>query len=257
MKNPRRIALTKTDLLSAEFNTDPPPPDSIFWNLWNSCASIAKQALATPYIQGIGSGSLDPNVFGGFYVNDAYYCFNGEQDYCEASKAATDPNVKTFLQQKYLSYSRYNEVFPTIWHVSSAQCAIPNQVTADYSAFETSVAASAVAGKFDPVYLLIAMLPCEYLWAWLAQQLAAKRFPNNVYQAWIDDNADPSGAFAMGNFLASYQGLNQYMAHDFYSKAMQFELDNFLVAPLPLIPILPPPPVPPTSKSLAKLASSG
>jgi len=48
------------------------------------------------------------------------------------------------------------------------------------------------------------MIPCEYLWAWLGAKLSP-RVSGNLYAPWITGNNDPSGAYAMSNFLHLYQ----------------------------------------------------
>lgn len=117
MKNPRRIVLTDEMLAEHNLSTDPPPPDSLFWSMWNSCTPIAQQAFQTPFIQGIGAGTLNPVKYGAFNVSDAYYCFNGAQDYLDAAQRATDPTLQAFLTAKYNSYQKYNATFPTTWRI--------------------------------------------------------------------------------------------------------------------------------------------
>ncbi len=226
MKSPRRIVLTGEMVSKYNLSTDPPPPNSLFWQMWNACSSIANQALQTPFIQGIGAGTLDPVVYGGFNVNDAAYCFNGAPDYLAASQRATDPALQGFLAAKYQSYEKYNQTFPQIWRVKDATSIVPYDVCVQYSQFE-----SWTASNQDPIYCIVAMLPCEYLWAWLAQQLSPVALPGNLYLPWITGNDDPSGAYAMGNFLNSYAGtIDQALATNIYTTAMGFERDNFAAA---------------------------
>jgi thiaminase/transcriptional activator TenA len=229
MKNPRRIVLTDEMIAKHNFCTDPPPPDSLFWGMWNSCTEIAQQVLQTPFIQRINSGTLDPVVYGGFNVNDAYYCFSGAPDYQAAAQRTSDPTLKQFLLAKYNSYQKYNLTFPQIWHVQDATSLVPFEVCLQYSQYETEVAA-----KADPIYCLIVMLPCEYLWAWLGDQLSPPS-PQNLYAPWVTANNDPSGAYAIGNFLGAYQQarpdvINQTKAIQIYTQAMAYELQNFAAA---------------------------
>lgn len=211
----------------------PPPSDSLFWALWNQSTDLAKAACGTEFVQGIGNGTLDPVAYGGFNVNDAYYCFNGADDYATAATRTTDPNLEAYLQAKAQSYEKYNQIFPVVWHVKDAAGVVPFPVCVQYSEFETTVAT-----QDDPIYALIVMLPCEYLWSWLAQQIAAQSPPGNLYQPWIGDNDDDSGAFKMGNFLYSYMQANPGVvdpgiATQLYRSAMDFELENFQAGTLP------------------------
>ena len=207
-----------------KLSTESPSKDSLFWRLWNSCEEIANQALSTDFVQGIKSGTLDPVKYGGFNVSDAYYCFHGADDYLNAAKKASDPTLKAFLMKKYNGYVTYNNTFPKIWHVKNAEGIEPIEVCKAYSEFESQTIAES-----DAIYCLIVMLPCEYLWAWLGAQLAPPA-KGNLYAPWITGNNDPSGAYAMGNFIDLYQktySIDESYAFKIYSQAMTYEFENF------------------------------
>jgi len=229
MKNPRRITLTPEMVSKHNLSTQPPPPDSLFWTMWNACTEIAQQALQTPFVQGIKAGNLDPVRYGAFNVSDAWYCFHGAKDYRTAAERAENPVLKYFLSEKHKSYEKYNETFPQTWRVRNGASIVPYDVTRDYAGFESSV-----ASQEDPVYSVIAMLPCEYLWAWLGAELSPPA-AGNLYAPWITGNNDPHGPYAMGNFLAEYQATNPgkldtQKAVQIYTRAMTFEKENFAAA---------------------------
>jgi len=197
--------------------------------MWKACTDIAQAALQTKFIQGIGSGALDPVLYGAFNVSDAYYCFNGENDYLIAESQATDPTLKAFLYKKYTSYHNYNQTFPTTWHVRDATGVVPIPVCLSYSQFETYI-----ASHQPPIYCLICMIPCEYLWNWLAAQLPSPS-PQNLYGPWITGNISTDGAFAMGNYLDQYMSENPgsvdpVLATKIYSQAISYEQQNFAAA---------------------------
>jgi len=228
MKNPRRISLSE-ELMKLNLSTEEPPPDSLFWKMWNSCTEIANEALETPFIQGIKLGNLDPIKYGGFNVSDAYYCFNGAQDYLEAESATEDETLRAFLLEKYNSYQKYNEEFPKVWHIRDARGVVPIDVCKNYSEFESNV-----ASHEEPIYCIVVMIPCEYLWYWLANQLAPPG-QGNLYAQWITENDDPTGAYALGNFLNDYQKahpgeIDEEKAIQIYTQAMTYEKENFRAA---------------------------
>jgi thiaminase/transcriptional activator TenA len=229
MKSPRRITLTPEMVAKHNLSTAPPPPDSLFWTMWNACTDVAAQALQTPFIQGIKAGTLDPVKYGGFNVNDAWYCFNGADDYRSAANRADDPALKAFLNEKRTSYEKYNATFPQVWRVRDGASIVPYDVCRKYSDFERRVASSK-----DAIYAVVVMLPCEYLWAWLGAQLSPAS-PQNLYASWINDNNYTDGPYAMGNFLNEYQqaqpGLvDPKKALDIYRRAMEYEQRNFAAA---------------------------
>ena len=224
MKNNRAIRIDDQFVDQHELSTDPPPQDSLFWKLWNDSHSIANKALHADFIQGIKSGTLDPVQYGAFNVNDAYYCFHGAEDYQTALQRATHPVLKEFLTKKYHSYQKYNQSFSETWHIKDASGIVPEEICKEYSSFESEVAL-----QEDPIYLLIVMLLCEYLWAWIGEQSSPPTV-SNLYAPWIKNNNNPKGAYAMGNFLEEYQQeymIDQSLAMKLYSTAMNYEYLNF------------------------------
>ncbi|MGB0861480.1 MAG: TenA family transcriptional regulator [Saprospiraceae bacterium] len=227
MKNNRAVILETDFLNKNDIPKTSPAENSLFWKMWNDCKDIAEQALNTEYIQGIKTGTLSPTTFGAFNVNDAYYCFNGAEDYLNVSSRATDPILRGFLKQKHDSYAKYNDTFSQTWHIKDASSVVPTKVCQEYSEFETSV-----ASQNEPIYTLVAMLPCEYLWAWIADQLKSYT-SGNIYASWITGNDYFDGAYAMGNFLSAYQknhSIDENLAMQIYQKAIEFEFQNFKTA---------------------------
>lgn len=207
-----------------------PPEYSFFWKLWNRTVFFARETLSLPYLQGIKNGTLNPDYYGGYNVADAYYCFKGADTYQTAVSHTDDQSpLQDFLKKKLEGYQNNNKRYPDTWHVSSAAAVTPPQITKEYADFEDRV-----ARNLHPIYTLIVMIPCEYLWAWLASQMAPPT-PGNVYAGWITDNKDPSGAYAMGNFLDMYMisnpGIvNDELAKELYSYALYYEFANFAAA---------------------------
>ncbi len=229
MRNPRRIILDEASIKKHKLSTSPPPAGSLFWKMWDSCTHIAEQALKTDFIQGIKAGNLDPVKFGGFNVSDAYYCFDGAQDYSDAGNRAQDEALKALLHLKHLRYLKHNKELPQIWRVKDAGGVVPFDVLKKYSEFE-----SKIVSRENPVYCIVVMLPCDYLWYWLANQCAPP-VPGNLYAPWITGNNDPGGAYAMGNFLELFQEkypgiIDENKAIRVYSEAMTYEQLNFAAA---------------------------
>ncbi|MEM7156360.1 MAG: TenA family transcriptional regulator [Myxococcota bacterium] len=222
MRSARRIA-------PALLPKDEPPAGALFWRLWDKARPIAEDALATPFVQGIAAGTLDPVVYGAFNISDAYYCFHGADDYAAVAARAEDAPLRTFLEHKHQTYASYNATFPETWRVRDGDSLVPTPTCIDYAGFE-----SQVARERPPIYSLVAMLPCEYLWAWLAAQLAPAG-EGNLYAPWITDNDDPHGAYQMGNYLEDFAArhpgeLDESEAESIYLQAMSYERDNFASA---------------------------
>ena len=227
MKNNRSITITEQDLLTHPLSKSKPPENALFWKLWNACFSIAQEALNTKFVQGIKNGTLDPVTYGSFNVSDAYYCFKGAEAYQVAANKTEDPVLKAFLTKKHNSYESYNKTFPKTWHLKGAEGIVPTEVCQQYANFEATVAQNEA-----PIYCLIVMLPCEYLWAWLGAELSPPA-KGNLYADWITGNDYPSGAYAMGNFLEAYRQSNpvdETKALQIYKQAITYEWQNFATA---------------------------
>lgn len=235
MRNNRSLADHEYLIKKHNLDTSSPPPDSLFWKMWHAGGErIAQQALATDFLQSIKNGNLNPTQYGAFNISDIYYCFHGASDYGAAAHRATNNVLKDYFLKKQESYNKYNQSACTTWNLTGSQSVSPTPTTFDYSEFERSVAnGSAIDGTVkDPIFTLIAMLPCEYLWAWLASQLAPPE-PGNIYASWITSNNDPAGAYAMGHFLQDYiseNPINEDLATTVYLTAMEYEYSNFHTA---------------------------
>lgn len=232
MRSPRRMSPDVVASLPGV--SDPPPPDSLFWQMWNATTEQQQAALSSPFIQGIGSGTLSPETYGGFTISDALYCFDGAGDYqAAAQRVVGEPDLAAFLAAKATSYQSYNEVFPTTWRIKDGTNVLPYPATGQYADFESQIARGP-----DPIYTLIVMIPCELLWSWIATQVAPSSPAGNLYEPWITGNDDPSGAYKMGNYLASFMAaypgvVDPVMATNLFAQAMTFEAQNFNSAVMP------------------------
>lgn len=235
MRSNRRLTDHAQVISKYNLNTDPPPPDSLFWKMWNAGGEqLGRQSLQTKFLAGIENGNLDPTQYGAFNISDIYYCFSGARDYVVAADRTINKVLKDYFLAKHKSYEKYNKSACASWNLSGPESVVPTETALQYSEFERAVAKGTAIGRdvSDPIYTLIVMLPCEYLWAWLASQLAPPK-PGNLYSDWITGNNDPHGAYAMGNFLQDYIGkhsIDEKTAIDVYLTAMRFEYVNFNTA---------------------------
>ncbi len=224
MKGTRRIQLSESFLATHQLNSDKPAADSLFWKMWEAGKDIANKTLSTKFIEGIKNGTLDPGTYGAFNISDAYYCFHGAEDYKTAVGRASDLTLKAFLEKKQKSYESFNATFPKTWRVKDTSSIVPTDACKQYANYESSIVTNE-----EPIYCLVVMLPCEYLWAWLGATLSPAK-PDNLYASWISGNNDPSGAYTMGNFIEiyrQYHSLDEDKAIEIYKTAMEHELLNF------------------------------
>ena len=200
--SPRRLDASHPLIAPLSVSTDKPPEDSISWQLWLACQDIAQAALATDYVQGIKSGTLDPNRYGQYTVQDAAYCYGAAADYQTVetrARAAGFADLAAFAQARYVGYQSYNTSFLDTWHIARGDAVVPSEAVKAYIGFEHHV-----TNELPPIYGIIAMIPCDELWPWLATELTPFATPSNLYAFWITQNADWHGAYRLGNFVDAF-----------------------------------------------------
>lgn len=201
-RTPRRIQLDHPSLAKLDVPTSPPPANSITSQLWEACYSLAQDALNSPYIQGIANGTLPPCNYGQYTVQDAAYCVRAEQDYrlVEArAKKHHEDVLAAFAQARYESYLSYTDSIMKAWHIKDILAINSNDAVKAYVAHEHYV-----AEFMEPIYGVVAMIPCDRLWSWLAETLSPDNVPNNLYDFWISDNQGWSGTYRLENFVNSW-----------------------------------------------------
>ena len=207
------------------FSTDKPPARSLFWTLWVEALPLAREALNSAYIQGIAKGDLDPRHWGSYAIQDAAYCMNVLKDLNILAQRGT-AELQAFSTARRHSYERYLASLLGQWHLKDTASLSVSRAAEDYIALEQWVCAS-----LPPAYGLIAMLPCEFLWHWLAEQMRADSPPGNLYQFWIEGNASPDGGYRLGNviddLLPDPTGPERAAAHFVFQSAVICEVNFF------------------------------
>ena len=151
---------------------------------------ICNLAKESEYIQGMVKGTLDPNVFGSYTVQDAAYCFNAVDSFERAAEKMQEvgkPEFSLLYRTQSESYKSYNQYFVQTWRLQNTDSVAMGPAAATYVGFERALSQN------DPKYLCIAMLPCTMLWPWIADQLIASVDKNNPYYVWFKDNKPSPG----------------------------------------------------------------
>lgn len=211
----------------------PPPKDSFFFRVFNANIEVANNVLNTPYLQTMLAGNLLPDNYGQLTVQDAYYCYRGADTYntalCMVDKSA-DPELYTLMSELHQSYREYNEIFFNDWRIRTSESVNPSQNFVDYSEHEHHIACSK-----DPIYTLISMLPCYYLWYWFSDQMLQKGMNDaNLYKGWVEGCHSADSAYEIGSFIDSWQkdgkAFDESLATEIYTKSMNYELAVFTAA---------------------------
>jgi thiaminase/transcriptional activator TenA len=166
-------------------------PDSWTARLWPEAAGTYAAILKHPFLAGLTDGSLDPDAFAHYVVQDAYYL----RDFARAltvvgSKAPTHAGVGMFARHAAgtidVELALHESLLPALGLDAGTVAATP--VAPTTRAYTSYLLATAYAGTFaDGV---AAVLPCYWIYAEVGAELVKRGSPDPRYQRWIDTYAD-------------------------------------------------------------------
>lgn len=214
------VPMTKLGRFAQAATIEVPAEDSLFAKMWRECEGIANNVKNTKYFKGILENNLDPNAYGSLMVQDAYYCFKAQDAYAAAATHALDDFCSLFFNGKFESYADYNVYYRDTWCVREPSGVIPGKAIKEYADYEAHV-----CQHLESPYVFAVMLPCEYLWTWVANMLDEESPKEGLYYFWIKNNAGtPDGAYQMADALESYRSqIDEDLAIKIFRKAMEFE----------------------------------
>ena len=183
---PQEAALGKVSFTQELFNN----PTSV---------KIRNAAKESKFIQGMAAGTLDPDDYGGYMVQDAAYCFNAVEAFDYAARQMQlegKPEFSLLYKVHSESYRKYNQEFVETWRLKNTESVVMGPAAAMYVGYEFALS------RQDPKYLSIAMLPCTLLWPWIAGELIDSVNNKNPYYGWFEDNKpDPEDKSRLEKFV--------------------------------------------------------
>ncbi|NJR65871.1 MAG: TenA family protein [Leptolyngbyaceae cyanobacterium CRU_2_3] len=197
--------------------------------LWQEHQDLAIASLQSPFVQGIGNGSLPKPKFAYYVGQDAFFLEAFARAYSIAAAKAQDWqgfNVFHDLASGVLQELKLHQNYAIQWGVNLQQVE-PGIATRHYTDFLLATAWSQGVG-----ITATAMLPCMRLYAFLGQSLAADGIANHAYADWIRTYSSTEFT-PLADQLA--QLTNQYasltpLVRSTYRYAMQCELNFFQAA---------------------------
>ena len=160
--------------------------DSFTGQLWRGAAGIYAAILAHPFLAGLTDGSLEPDAFAFYVVQDALYLRGYAQALAEvATRAPNTAGLEMFARhaadviavERALHGSLLSElgVDP-----ASAEAAEPAPTTLAYTSY---LLAAARGGSYAEG--VGAVLPCYWIYWEVGKELLRRGSPNPRYQQWI------------------------------------------------------------------------
>jgi thiaminase/transcriptional activator TenA len=191
--------------------------------LWAGSADLAEEALAHPFVRGLGDGTLPLPAFQTYVAQDALFLEGFARAY--ALGLARSPDRETLdafadLIAGVREELRLHAGYAERWGTRPAQEPLP--ATAAYTDF---LLVTASLGGVGPT--CAAMTPCMRLYAYLGRSLSAERAGD--YAEWVTTYADPG----FEELAATLERLLDRHADDVpvvrtaYRRAMQLEVGFF------------------------------
>ncbi|MEH1838913.1 MAG: TenA family protein [Nostoc sp.] len=197
--------------------------------LWAANQDLAQACLEHPFVQGIGTGTLEQAKFAYYVGQDAFFLEAFARAYSIAAAKAPDwLGFTTFhnLATGVLEELRLHGGYASRWGINlhSVQ---PGANTRRYTDF---LLATAWGG--DVGLTAAAMSPCMRLYAFLGEQLAGNGIPDHQYADWIRtySSADFQPLTQqLENLVDNYADTNS-VVYSTYRYAMFCERDFFQAA---------------------------
>ena len=207
--------------------------------LWQANQDLAEASLNSPFVQGIGDGSLAKEKFAYYVGQDAFFLEAFARAYSIAAAKAPDwESFQSFhaLASGVLQELTLHQDYAQSWNVD-IKTVEPGSATRQYTDFLLSTAWSQPIG-----ITAVAMSPCMRLYAYLGQQLAGQQIASQQiakggnsthgYQDWIatysSDEFKPL-AKQLEELVDRYS-MDSAIARSTYRYAMVCERDFFQAA---------------------------
>ncbi|MCV7282201.1 TenA family protein [Mycolicibacterium flavescens] len=192
--------------------------------LWTDNADVVAEVLANPFVQGIGDGSLDRDLFAGYIAQDAFFLESFARAYGLAiARSADTDSLLSFaeLLNGVREELRLHASYAASWGIDMAGV-VPATATLAYTEFLLATAATA-----DLAVVCAAMTPCMRLYAHVGTCLDADAA--GPYAQWVQTYADPGfdEVASVLERLLDRLGDDTPAVRTAYRRAMRLELAFF------------------------------
>jgi thiaminase (transcriptional activator TenA) len=176
---------------------------SLTQELWDSITDIYESILSHPFLTGLGDGTLAPDAFAFYIVQDTLYL----KEYAKslavvASRAPDGPTTRMFASHAAdaiaVEQDMHGELLAALGvDPSAAETARPAPVNLAYTSY---LLATTQSGSFAEG--VAAVLPCYWIYWMVGRVLARRGSPDPRYQRWIDSYASEDFASVVSDVLA-------------------------------------------------------
>ncbi|XP_018610467.1 uncharacterized protein LOC108935949 [Scleropages formosus] len=195
---------------------------SFYEDLWKSNIDIANATLQTRFLQAMQMGNLPVEKYTIFGMQDLYYMINVTAMLREMSEKKPMPeDIKQFFKGRFNSYEKYLAYLLNDFSLTNESVIVPRPAMASYINNYHRV-----MKKYEPIYFVVALLPCSKLWPYLAENVNMTE--NNPYYSFKRDNQGGNPAKHFKGLLDGYQHkMNKKTAHQIFRQQMEHEKNFF------------------------------
>ena len=171
--------------------------------LWQGSADIYAAILAHPFLTGLTDGSLPPDAFTFYVIQDALYLLGYAQALAAVASRAPDPaGIEMFAGHAAAVIAEERKLHDTLLaglgiDPASADAAEPAPTTLAYTSY---LLATARGGSYAEG--VGAVLPCYWIYWEVGKELLQRGSPNPRYQKWIDTYSGEEFADTVRRVLA-------------------------------------------------------
>eukprot|EP00116_Pleurobrachia_bachei_P008153 sb/3468415/ len=158
---------------------------------WRSTATLRDDSLTSSFITGIVDETLTMDQLNSFMVDDTVYLREVAeiltevtwQCHLNSTGTCTEPLLE-FLGVSAAKWGIYAEEYAARYNVSTDTTGGP-----EISGYIDHI--RQVSMSQDPVYTVVALIPCARLWPWLGQKIGSGVVDFGIFTEWVEYNLYP------------------------------------------------------------------
>lgn len=154
-----------------------------------------------PFIKQLVDGTLDPNVFRFYLIQDHYYLSHFAKAHYRLAMKTKEQSVKRLMLEGNESLASgeisVRESFFEILQIKAKEVRLTEVSPTNY-AYVSHIYRQFV--EQDELAVLTSLLPCAWLYTEIGQRFKGKKSPEPIYQAWLDTYGDDE----MLDFISDY-----------------------------------------------------
>ncbi|KAJ8260347.1 hypothetical protein GJAV_G00179910 [Gymnothorax javanicus] len=194
----------------------------LYEDLWNNNKYIADETLDLPFLKHMQSGSLSAEDYINFTLQDVKYLDEVVKMLYELiNTRSIQTNTTKFLRDRYRGYSSYlTDVLESFSMEEPPNIKLHPAMAKYINTYKD------VMRTKDPIYFVVALLPCSRLWPYLAKNLKMKK--DNAYYKFKTSNENYNPAKHFKPFLNRHQKkIDIDVAHEVFRQQMKNEKSFF------------------------------